>query len=167
LTNACARAFLISFQVHAFRAQAAKVSQAVLAGGGVEYRPQISRLNPKGAPMSEPNQSGLSDNAAGGLAYITIIPAIIFLIVEPFNKNSFVRFHSWQCIFLAIAWFAADIVLMILGRLPFIGLINLILWPLVGLGFFILWIVCLINAFNGKRFKVPVIGDFAEKQANS
>jgi len=117
--------------------------------------------------MSEPNQSGLSDNAAGGLAYITIIPAIVFLIVEPFNKNSFVRFHSWQCIFLAIAWFVADVVLMILGRMPIIGFLTLILLPLVGLGFFILWIVCLINAFNGKRFKVPVIGDFAEKQANS
>ncbi len=117
--------------------------------------------------MPEPNQSGLSDNAAGGLAYITIIPAIVFLIVEPFNKNSFVRFHSWQCIFLAIAWFAVDIVLAIIGKLPFIGLINLALFPLVGLVFFILWIVCLINAFNGKRFKLPLIGDFAEKQANS
>jgi uncharacterized membrane protein len=38
--------------------------------------------------------------------------------------------------------------------------------PLVGLGFFILWIVVLIKAFNGQRFKVPVVGDFAEKQAN-
>ena len=71
--------------------------------------------------MPEPNQSGLSDNAAGGLAYITIIPAIVFLIVEPFNKNSFVRFHSWQCIFLAIAWFAVDIVLAIIGKLPSSG----------------------------------------------
>ncbi len=47
--------------------------------------------------------SGLSDNAAGAIAYITIIPAIIFLIVEPYNKNSFVRFHAWQSIFLGIA----------------------------------------------------------------
>jgi hypothetical protein len=71
--------------------------------------------NPKGANVSEETpQSGLSDNAAGGLAYITIIPAIVFLIVAPFNKNSYVRFHSWQSIFLAIAWVAADVVLMIL-----------------------------------------------------
>ena len=117
--------------------------------------------------MSDPKQSGLSDNAAGGLAYITIIPAIVFLIVAPFNKNSYVRFHSWQSIFLAIAWVAADVVLMILGRMPFIGLINLILWPLVALGFFILWIIVLIKAFNGQRFKIPFIGDLAEKQANS
>ena len=53
----------------------------------------------------QPAQSGLSDNAAGALAYVTIIPAIIFLIVEPYNKNSYIRFHSWQSIFLGIAWF--------------------------------------------------------------
>ena len=117
--------------------------------------------------MSETNQSGLSDNAAGGLAYVTIIPAIIFLLVPPYNTNPNVRFHSWQSIFLAIAWVAADIVLMIIGRLPFVGLINLILWPLVALGFFILWVVVLIKAFNGQRFKIPFIGDLAEKQANS
>ena len=117
--------------------------------------------------MSDTNQSGLSDNAAGGLAYVTIIPAIIFLLVAPYNKNPNVRFHSWQSIFLAIAWVAADIVLMIIGRLPFVGLINLILWPLVALGFFILWVVVLIKAFNGQRFKIPFIGDLAEKQANS
>ncbi len=117
--------------------------------------------------MSDTNQSGLSDNAAGGLAYVTIIPAIVFLIVAPFNKNSYVRFHSWQSIFLAIAWFAVDIILMILGRLPFIGWVLVFLWPLVALGFFILWVVVLIKAFNGQRFKLPLIGDLAEKQAGS
>jgi uncharacterized membrane protein len=117
--------------------------------------------------VSDPNESGLSDNAAGGLAYITIIPAIVFLIVAPYNKSPIVRFHSWQSIFLAIAWVAADVVLMILGHLPVIGLMNLFLWPLVALGFFILWIIVLIKAFNGQKFKIPVIGDLAEKQAGS
>ncbi len=117
--------------------------------------------------MSEPNQSGLSDNAAGGLAYVTIIPAIIFLIIEPFNKNSFVRFHSWQSIFLAVAMLAVDIVLHIIGRLPFVGLINLFLWPAVALLFFILWLFVMINAFNGKRSKLPLIGNLAEKQAGA
>ena len=117
--------------------------------------------------MSEPIQSGLSENAAGGLAYVTIIPAIIFLIIEPFNKSPNVRFHSWQSIFLAIAWFAADIVLAVLGRLPLIRMFDLFLWPLVGLGFFILWLVVMINAFNGKRLTMPFIGNLAEKQAGA
>ena len=118
--------------------------------------------------MSEQTvQTGLSDNAASGLAYITIIPAIVFLAVAPYNRNSLIRFHSWQSIFFTVACIAVDIALMIVGRLPFIGLINLLIWPLVGLAFFIIWILLLIKAFNGQRFKLPIIGDLAEKQANS
>ena len=112
------------------------------------------------------SQSGLSDNAAGGLAYITIIPAIIFLIVEPFNRNSFVRFHAWQCIFLTIGCIVIEVALTFLTHLPFLGFMTLLIWPLVGLAFFIVWILALIKAFNGQRFKLPIIGDLAEKQAN-
>jgi uncharacterized membrane protein len=128
--------------------------------------PQFS-LDPKGANVSDTNQSGLSDNAAGGLAYITIIPAIIFLVVAPFNKISYVRFHAWQSIFLFIAWIVIHIAMMFLSMMPFFGWF---MWPLrmlVGLGLFILWIICLIKAFNGERFKIPFIGDLAEKQAGS
>lgn len=112
-------------------------------------------------------QTGLSDNAAGGLAYVTIIPAIVFLAVAPYNRNSFVRFHAWQSIFFTIACIAADVALMILGRLPFLGLMSLFFWPLLGLACFIVWVLLLIKAFNGQRFKLPIIGDLAEKQANS
>lgn len=120
-------------------------------------------------PDSNPssvNQSGLSENGAGGLAYVTVIPAIVFLIVAPYNRSPYVRFHSWQSIFLCIAYVAFHIGMMILSRLPFVGWSTLFLWPLVGLGFFILWIIVLIKAFNGERFKIPVLGDLAEKQAN-
>lgn len=112
-------------------------------------------------------QSGLSDNAAGGLAYVTIIPAIIFLIVAPYNRNRFVRFHSWQCIMLAIAWFVVEVGLIVLGRIPGIGLIDLFLGPLIGLAFFVIWLIVMIQAFTGKMFKLPILGDLAEKQANS
>ena len=61
----------------------------------------------------ETTQSGLSDNAAGALAYVTIIPAIIFLVAEPYNKNSYIKFHAWQSIFLGIAWFAISIIAII------------------------------------------------------
>src|SRR3954452_9966484 len=50
---------------------------------------------------SAPSSAGLSDNAAGAIAYVTIIPAIIFLLVEPYNRKRFVRFHAFQCLFLA------------------------------------------------------------------
>ena len=113
----------------------------------------------------EPNtaaaNSGLSDNAAGAIAYITIIPAIIFLIVEPYNKNSFVRFHSWQSIFLGIAAFA---ILIVLSVIPVVGWIII---PFFLIGFLIVWIMCLVKASKGERWKLPLIGDFAEKQANA
>lgn len=123
--------------------------------------PQQSAVQPMAA------QSGLSDNAAGGLAYVTIIPAIIFLIVAPYNRNRFVRFHSWQSIMLAIAWFVVEVGLMVLGRIPGIGLVDLFLGPLIGLAFFVVWLIVMIQAFTGKMFKLPVLGDLAEKQASS
>jgi uncharacterized membrane protein len=115
----------------------------------------------------EASQSGLSENSASGLAYITIIPAIIFLIVEPFNRMPAVRFHSWQSIFLAIAWIVVDVGTIILHRIPFIGWTMWFFTPLIGVVFFILWLIVLIKAFNGQRFKLPIVGDLAEKQANS
>jgi uncharacterized membrane protein len=87
--------------------------------------------------------------------------------MAPYNRNSYVRFHAWQSIFLTIACLAIDIALMVVGRLPFLGFMTLFLWPLVGLAIFVVWIIALIKAFNGERFKLPVIGDLAEKQANS
>lgn len=131
--------------------------------------PQYQQQAPYQQAAVQPvaGQSGLSDNAAGGLAYVTIIPAIIFLIVAPYNKNRFVRFHSWQSIFLAIAWFVVEVGLVVLGRIPGIGLVDLFLGPVVGLAFFVLWLIVMIQAFTGKMFKLPVVGDLAEKQANS
>ena len=113
------------------------------------------------------SQSGLSDNAAGGLAYVTIIPAIVFLVIAPYNRNSYIRFHAWQSIFFTIACIVIDIAVGVVARLPFIGLMTLFIWPLVGLAFLIIWIILLIKAFNGERFKLPIVGDLAEKQANS
>ena len=118
-------------------------------------------------PTPSTTQSGLSENAAGGLAYITIIPAIIFLLVDPYNKSSYIRFHAWQCIFMAIAWFIIDVAVMIFGSfLSFFRLLTFGLYPLISLAMLILWIMVLIKAFNGERFKLPIIGDLAEKQAN-
>jgi uncharacterized membrane protein len=117
-------------------------------------------------PAPSATQSGLSENAAGGLAYITIIPAIIFLVTAPYNKSSYIRFHSWQCLFMALAWFVIDVAVMIFGSfLSFFRLLTFGLYPLISLAMLILWIMVLIKAFNGERFKLPIIGDLAAKQA--
>jgi hypothetical protein len=48
-------------------------------------------------------QNGLTDNAASGLAYITFIPAIIFLVTAPYNQKSLIRFHSGSRFFWPLA----------------------------------------------------------------
>jgi len=120
--------------------------------------------------MSEPNQSGLSDNAAGALAYLTFIPAVIFLIVEPFNKSAYVRFHAWQCILLSIAAFVINIALSILMGIAMVVLpffFVRLLWPVIELAWFLIWLLCVFNAYNGNLFKLPVIGSFAAKQSGN
>jgi uncharacterized membrane protein len=117
----------------------------------------------------ETPQTGLSDNAAGGLAYFTFIPAIIFLLVAPYNQKSSIRFHAWQSILLTVAAVVIDIVLaVVLGVGLFVlGLLFYgLLWRLIELCWFAIWLVCVINAFQGKRFKLPILGDYAEKLAN-
>lgn len=112
------------------------------------------------------NSSGLSDKAAGGLAYILVIPAIFFLFTEPYNRNSYIRFHSWQCILMAIAWFILEVVIMIFARfVAVLGPLAYGLDSLVTLGMLILWLMVMIKAFNGERFKLPILGDLAEQQA--
>ncbi len=109
--------------------------------------------------------SGLADNVAGMLAYVTIIPAIIFLVLEPYNRNRFVRFHAWQSVFFNIAWWVLWIGLRILVHMPFLGFLTLFVWPVVWLGGFIVWIILLMKANQGQMFKLPVIGDLAQQQA--
>ena len=118
-------------------------------------------------PAAAPSTGGLTDNVAGLLAYITIIPSIIFLVMEPYNRNRFVRFHSFQNIFFCVACIALGIVMSIIGMIPMVGLITLVIWPLIGLGLLVVWVILLLKAYQGQMFKLPVIGDMPEKQANA
>ena len=114
-----------------------------------------------GAVASAPaSAGGLTDNVAAMLAYL-FIPAIIFLVIEPYNKNRFIRFHCFQSLFYALACFVLGFVLMFI---PLLGIvIGLLLWLLE----FAVWIILLLKAYQGQKFKLPVIGDMAEQQANA
>jgi uncharacterized membrane protein len=117
--------------------------------------------------MSEPTPSGLTDNAAGAIAYITFVPAIVFLVLPPYNASPYVRFHAWQSIFLnvaaviiSIAFSFLMVFFMFFGTF-FLLAVSRLIWLL----WFVLWLVCVLKALNGQRFKVPIIGDLAAKQA--
>jgi uncharacterized membrane protein len=122
--------------------------------------------------VAQGTAGGLTDNVAGMLAYVTIIPSIIFLVMEPYNKNRFVRFHAWQNIFLCLAafvcWIALFIISAVLAFIPILGhLIAFLLWAVLSVGLLVVWILLLIKANQGQTYKLPYIGDLAEKQANA
>ena len=119
-----------------------------------------------GAP-SQSGAGGLTDNIAGMLCYVTIVPAIIFLVIEPYNRNRFIRFHAFQSIFFYVAWTVLWVALTFVGAIPFLGWATMLLWPLLGLGGLILWILMAMKAYGGQMWKLPVVGDIAEKQANA
>jgi len=110
------------------------------------------------APPSVAAANGLADNVAGALAYITLLPAILFLILEQYNKRPFIRFHAFQCVGLFIMWVA----------LSFFFVIPILGWIVGGIGLVLVavcWIVAILKAYQGQRWKVPVIGNYAEKFA--
>ena len=119
------------------------------------------------AAPAQAGAGGLTDNVAGLLAYVTIVPAIIFLVIEPYNRSRFIRFHAFQSIFFCVAWTILSVALSFVGAMPFLGWATLLLWPLLGLGGLILWVLMAMKAYNGQMWKLPVIGDIAEKQANA
>jgi uncharacterized membrane protein len=116
------------------------------------------------ATTSVPAASGLSQNAASALCYLlTFITGIIFLVLEPYNKNPTVRFHAFQAIFFGVAVIALDFALSIVISILHLYLLGF-LFPLVGLAFFVLWIYMILSAYQGKRVVLPVIGPLAQQQ---
>ena len=111
---------------------------------------------PAGAPApAAASAGGLTDNVAGMLAYVTIIPAIIFLVMEPYNKNRFVRFHSFQCLFFAVALIVLHIGLSVLFFLPFMAIITIPLHLLISLEGLILWIILLMKRTRARCTNFP------------
>ncbi len=102
----------------------------------------------------------MTDNVAAMLAYIPIV-GLIFLLIEPYNKNKFLRFHCFQSLFYVLACFVFGFVL------AFIPILGILVGMLLGLGEFVLWVVLLLKAYQGQKFKLPFIGDLAEQQANA
>jgi uncharacterized membrane protein len=98
-----------------------------------------------------------NENLMGAAAYLLgFITGIILLIVE--KQSKFVRFHAMQSTILFGGSFVANIAF---GFIPILGwLAGLVLSFVV----FILWILCMWKAFQGEMYKVPYVGELAEKQ---
>ncbi|MEO6802577.1 MAG: hypothetical protein ABI197_04935 [Granulicella sp.] len=130
---------------------------------------------PQGAypPQAAAPSTGMSENSAAALSYVTIIPAIIFLVLEPYNKMPLVRFHSIQCLLLAgvsvILQIGLTILSIFLHFIPMLGIVVTALFSILHLvvfvGIFIAWLMAIIKASKGEWYKLPIIGDQALKMA--
>ncbi len=118
------------------------------------YCPRCGRASGKNARA---RSSPLRDNVAGALAYL-VLPAIIFLLIDPFRNNRFVRFHCFQSLAFAVISMIPRIVL-------YVPVAGILLWPVLELALFVVWIIMLVKAFQGQQFKLPLIGEWAEEQA--
>jgi len=114
----------------------------------------------------------MSSNVAGLLTYILgFITGIIFLVIEPYKNDKFVRFHAFQSIFFNVAiivfWIAYMIVVSILSFVTLgliamvMGLVGFLIW----LAILAYWIFLMYKAYNNQLYKIPFIGDLAAKQA--
>jgi len=104
----------------------------------------------------------LEENIASVLCYVLVwVTGIIFYLVE--KKNKTVRFHALQSI---IVFLPLTIIVGILqGILLFIPFIGWAISGLIGLLMFILWLILMLKAYQGEKFKLPIVGDIAEKHA--
>ena len=118
-------------------------------------------------PHTSSNTAGMTDNIAGMLAYVTFIPAIIFLVIEPYNRSRFVRFHSFQCIFVCLAAFVIHFALGVVDVIPLLIFLTVPLHGLVSVATLVVLVFLALKANQNQMYKFPVIGDIAEKQANA
>jgi len=106
------------------------------------------------------SSTGLDENVAGALCYLFgIVSGILFYILE--ENSDFVRFHAMQSIiFFAALWLVGVSVSII----PFIGLfIDVLVLPLLKILGFVVWLLCMYKAYRGEWFKLPIVGDIAER----
>ncbi len=108
----------------------------------------------------------MASNLAAGLAYVTVFPAVLFLLLEPYRSNPLVRFHSWQSVFyfVAVAVFRV-IEMLLLSTLP--ASIAYAIAGVVSLMLFIGWLVAVIKALQGNVWQLPVVGPYAARTSAS
>lgn len=114
----------------------------------------------RGFTMADENKNtvlGVTENLEALFCYaLGWVTGLVFLLLE--QKNAFVRFHALQSL---VTFLALFIISAVIGFIPVLGvLVGLLLWPL-GL---VLWIVLMVEAYKGERYKLPVVGDFVEQQ---
>jgi uncharacterized membrane protein len=117
--------------------------------------------------------AGMEDNVAGALCYLLgFVTGVLLLVLEPYSKRPFVRFHAFQSILFCAAWIALSIALSIAfgivgAVLHFLWFMLLPLRGLVGLIGLLIWLFLMYKAYNREWYQLPVVGPIAAKQAGA
>jgi uncharacterized membrane protein len=135
------------------------VAEAASAGaGGSVTAPPAVPSTAVAAP------GGLAENVACALCYaLGLVTGILFLALAPYNQNRKIRFHAFQSIFMHVAVIVIWIGMLLVSAVS--GGMLLFVMPLIWLGFFVLWLVMIIKAYQDQKLVLPIIGPLAEKQA--
>jgi uncharacterized membrane protein len=140
------------------------------AGLGAAAKPTEGAAAGAAKPGAE-SSTGMTANTAGLLCYVALwVTGIVFVVLE--KKSTFVKFHAWQSIITFGALTVIQIIMSILGAIAistlsyglwrFANVLGIIIWVIT----VALWIVLMLLAYQGKMWKVPLAGNWAEKQAN-
>lgn len=109
---------------------------------------------------STPAAAAGEDKTVAILSYLTLIGFIVAIVMHSSNKTSLGAFHLRQCLGLILTSFAAGICAMVIAFIPFVGWVVA---PCIWLGFFVLWVLGLIAAINGKKEPLPLLGEQYQK----
>ena len=106
----------------------------------------------------EKSSTGLEANVAGLLCYVGWwVSGLVFILIE--KESKFVRFHALQSIYV---FGVLTIAMIVLRLIPVLGdVLAGLIWVL-GV---VLWIILMVKAYQGAKFKLPWAGDLAEKKA--
>lgn len=114
----------------------------------------------------------MASNVAGLLTYVLgFITGIVFLVLDPYKNNRYVRFHAFQSIFFSVAlvafWIVWSVVSTVLGfaSLGVLGLAMAVLGLMIALGTLAYWVFLMYRAYRGDLYRIPYVGGLAAKQA--
>jgi uncharacterized membrane protein len=122
------------------------------------------------APSTPLSLPGLDDNVAAALCYLALVlTGVLFLFLEPYNRNKAIRFHAFQSIFVWLGIIIASIgVRIVFGGIldgPHTYWLLDLIWTAFSLGILALWLTLMYRAYNGERWVTPVVGPMAERFA--
>jgi len=104
-------------------------------------------------------------NVIAALTYLLgLVTGVVFLYLEPYDRDEYVRFHARQSIAFSIAWFALNVVLGVFIAVmprPLAGLLGF-LQQVMNIGMAVVWVYLMYQAYIGNKFRVPVLADWVE-----